>query len=337
MNSTSTSPPVLMEPPPNPDVSCEPFQQGDQSDSKPLEDDYEDDEMLRKPFYVPELLNKAFKKELGGLGDTDSDCCRRCICQCLGRKLLVIAIHCVFIESGFIGFDMDSKSVVKTFQFRNAWPSDTRDLSLFYTLRRRPSSSNLECPVVQLDFDYPSKYMSLFGYLLLDSSAWTTTTTMRMRHGVQLNELESASYFGAVWANCGPGLKDKIRTDKGSMRSPEEQVIEFWRAVKDNLALPFLTDLCEEFGLDPLVPCFMMLPTDVKLKILELLRGDYVAKLGCVCQELRSLTSSEDLWEHKCIQEFGDRCKEPGPAGRGGWKQRFARCWRATPWWRKIQ
>ncbi|KAF9606254.1 hypothetical protein IFM89_024075 [Coptis chinensis] len=63
------------------------------------------------------------------------------------------------------------------------------------------------------------------------------------------------------------------------------KVLEFWRIVKDKLALPLLIDLCEKTGLIP-PPCFMRLPAELKLKILEFLpSANDFGMVGCVSSE----------------------------------------------------
>ncbi|KAI7990441.1 F-box protein SKIP22 [Camellia lanceoleosa] len=73
--------------------------------------------------------------------------------------------------------------------------------------------------------------------------------------------------------------------DSFSNLQAAREVFEFWKTVKDKLALPLLIDLCERASLAP-PPCFMRLPTLLELKSLESLHGDDVAKVGSVCSEL---------------------------------------------------
>ena len=63
-------------------------------------------------------------------------------------------------------------------------------------------------------------------------------------------------------------------------------MLRFWGTVKDKLALPLLIDLCEEAGL-VLPPCFMRLPSELMQKILACLPDADVARVKCVCSELR--------------------------------------------------
>ncbi|KAI3850362.1 hypothetical protein MKX03_002396, partial [Papaver bracteatum] len=45
----------------------------------------------------------------------------------------------------------------------------------------------------------------------------------------------------------------------------EGKISEFWKMIKDKVALPLLIDLCEKAGL-PSPPCFNVLPRELKLK-----------------------------------------------------------------------
>ncbi|XP_027162875.1 F-box protein SKIP22-like [Coffea eugenioides] len=260
-----------------------------------------------KSFSVPGFLRKVFTEELGG-GDDDGS---------RNHKLLVIAIHAVLLESGFVGFDMNLKTESKGFPFRNDWPSSGFRLSLFYTLPEIVSdvSPSLDCHncVVGLKFQNVGKFMMVYGSLNAGSAM----------HSVRLNEDELVSFLNVVWANCGLGDDIMISGDVVLGASPENEVFKFWRNVKDNLALPLLIDLCESVGL-VLPPCFMRLPTDLKLKILESLPGVDIAKVSCVSAELRYLASSDDLWKQKCVEQFGHACKTED---KGPWKEKFARFW----------
>ncbi|KAL7597855.1 hypothetical protein Lser_V15G24474 [Lactuca serriola] len=70
-----------------------------------------------------------------------------------------------------------------------------------------------------------------------------------------------------------------------------------------------------------LPPCFIQLPSELKLKILDSVSGVDVANMSCVCSELQYLASIDDLWKQKYVDEFGD-CN-----GFGSFKERFAKAW----------
>lgn len=132
-----------------------------------------------------------------------------------------------------------------------------------------------------------------------------------------------------VLANVGEGGKQDAapmecegRTAGGA--PPGEMlcnVYELWKQVKDNLSLPLLTCMCEKAGLQP-PASLARLPTELKIKVLENLPAAALARIGCVCSELKFLANSEELWKVRFKEEFGDANRAPG--GRG-WKAAFAR------------
>nr|KAJ0203731.1 hypothetical protein LSAT_V11C500268850 [Lactuca sativa] len=73
-------------------------------------------------------------------------------------------------------------------------------------------------------------------------------------------------------------------------------------------------------------PFFMQLPSELILKILDSVSGVDIAKLSCVCSELRYLASSEDLWKQKyIIAQFGNYQERLG--SERSFKERFAKAW----------
>ena len=83
----------------------------------------------------------------------------------------------------------------------------------------------------------------------------------------------------------------------------EKEVFEFWRKIKDGLQLTLLIDVCERIGSE-LPPCFIKLPTELKLKILELVSSVDIANVSCVCSELRQLASNDNMWKQTFFEEF---------------------------------
>ncbi|KAF9606280.1 hypothetical protein IFM89_024189 [Coptis chinensis] len=79
------------------------------------------------------------------------------------------------------------------------------------------------------------------------------------------------------------------------------KVVEFWRIVKDELALPFLTDLCEKTGLIP-PPCFTRLPADLKLKILEFLPS-WRMKFP-ICRDISKTEDEGTRIDHSVTEDF---------------------------------
>ncbi|XP_057788097.1 F-box protein SKIP22-like [Salvia miltiorrhiza] len=278
-------------------------------------------EVVDNSFSVPGFLRKVFAAELGDDAGRD-------------HKLIVIAVHAVLLESGFVGFDEKANAVVDCFQLRNEWPSGLFRVSLSYTLPESIGGAGEAIKRVVLKFQSLGNYLNVYG-TLGDGLA------KRGRHfGVRLNEDELVPFLNVVWANCGVMENVGGHNGESSSTSPEKEVFKFWRTVKDNLALPLLIDFCEEAGLE-LPPCFMRLPTELKLKILESLPGVDVAKVSCVCSELRYLGASDDLWKAKFGEELSVETKD----AQVSWKKAFSMAWsrrngrrlasrvRASPYW----
>ncbi|XP_062175965.1 F-box protein SKIP22-like [Alnus glutinosa] len=225
------------------------------------------------------------------LGDYDGD-----------HKLLVIAVHAVLLESGFVGFDSVSGMQVDRIHLAN----DAFTVSLRYTLPELLGYGGYcnFCNVVEsvvLKFQNLGHLVTIYGCLAKGGSGL---------YRVCLNENRLVPAIGLA------------NRDEEN----ESEIFEFWKMVKDGLVLPLLIDLCEKTGLG-LPPCFMRLPADLKLKILESLHGPDLAKVGCVCSELRYLSSRDELWKQKFDEEFG---RAAGAQGIGQWKARFASFWESS-------
>jgi hypothetical protein len=105
-----------------------------------------------------------------------------------------------------------------------------------------------------------------------------------------------------------------------------QNVFDLWQEVKDKLTLPLLTSICEQAGL-PLPASFLIIPTEVKHKILELLPAISLARIGCVCLELKFLAGSDNLWKLRFTYEFGCQIESIKVKAPGQWKNIFAREW----------
>lgn len=278
-------------------------QRGETSDM--IEDNPEPMEIdsVGKSFSVPGFLRRVFFEELAADGGRN-------------HKLLVIAIHAVLLESGLVGFDPSSKTTGYRFHIPGEWPSGSLRMSLCYTLPEIISHVGDDIGKIHyaiLKLNNIGKFFDVYGSLPNGTGA----------HWVRVDEDRLVPFLNVVWANCG-SIDETLVEDGYSGTSPEREVFEFWRRVKDRLALPLLIDLCEKASLE-LPPCFMRLPTDLKLKILESLPGIDIAKVGSLCSELRYLTASEDLWKRKYEEEqFGNAERSEGVKK---WKERFKISW----------
>nr|DAD48234.1 TPA_asm: hypothetical protein HUJ06_018171 [Nelumbo nucifera] len=250
---------------------------------------------------VPCFLRKVLKEDISNAES--------------GRKLLIMAVHAVLLESGFVCFDSASAKKIDGVHLPEGWASMSTAVRVHYTL---PDLLVSGCDVLEtviLKFQTLGKFVNVYGSL---------TTKGSGVYGLSLDESRFVPSINFVWTiyNSQSGVIDK---DGSSKSSHEKEVFEFWKLVKDGLALPLLIDLCDETGLDP-PPCFMRLPTELKIRVLELLPGVDVAKFGCVCSEMKYLSSNNNLWKQNFEEEFG-LCDMEGIQGGGNWKERFSICW----------
>ncbi|KAK9286155.1 hypothetical protein L1049_014537 [Liquidambar formosana] len=257
--------------------------------------------VVGKKFSVPSFLRKVLRDELP---DDVSD-----------HRLLVIAVHAVLLESGFVGFDSVTGIRVDRFHLPDEWPSNAFTMSLWYTLPELITSGSDEIENVVLKFQSLGRFVNVYGSLGKNGSGL---------HWVCLDEYRFVQTIDLVWAKCDSTYEMSESDGYSNSNSyPDSEIFEFWKIVKDGLALPLLIDLCDRAGLvSP--PCLMRLPTELKLKILELIPGVDVAKVACVCSELRYLSSNSDLWKQKFVEEFGTAA---GERGGGHWRERFSSSW----------
>ncbi|XP_059652566.1 F-box protein SKIP22-like [Cornus florida] len=249
---------------------------------------------------VPCFLRKVFGKEAVRDGG--------------GYQLLVIAVHAVLLESGFVRVDPVSKLILDGFN-PDEWPSSSFKMVISYTLPEILGAGN-GIETVVLRFASVGKFLNIYGF--------------PGSYQVYLDKDRLVPFLNVVWANCG-WFDESNGKDLYSDTYPEIEVFKIWKIVKDKIALPLLIDLCEKAGLAP-PPCFMSLPTSLKRKILESLAGIDLGRVGCVCSELFYLSSNDDLWKQKFVEQFGNVV---GSQGRSHWKEKFAKCWecrtRASP------
>lgn len=212
--------------------------------------------------------------------------------------ILVIAVHAVFLESGFVEHDARGASMTE------GWASKASTVSISYTLTEI-TNPNFHAAVdtVEVKILLVGKFADVYGYLNGSSDLHRLC-------------LDASKFVPSIVAYMN------------SMSEEDEKVIfELWRSVKDKLSLALLMDMCYKNGLPP-PPCFICLPTELKIRILELVPGADLARAACVNSELRYLSSNEDLWEQKFLAEFPG-WEANGLRGNVGmrWKDRFAACW----------
>ncbi|KAM0949940.1 putative Ubiquitin-like domain, F-box domain, Ubiquitin-like domain superfamily [Dioscorea sansibarensis] len=204
--------------------------------------------------------------------------------------LVVIAVHAVFLESGFVAVD--------GLKLPGGWAT----VSVSYTLPELiGSDAEKNAIVAVLKFALMGNYVSIYGFLNGGGS------------GVHRACLDVSKLL--------PLLSLPMDT-MGEME--EEVVFKFWKGVKDGVSLPLLIDICDKNGLPP-PPCLACLPIDLKIRILELLPGVDLARVGCVNSEMRYLTSNDELWRKKFLEELGLVNENGGVVAR--WRDRYAMHW----------
>lgn len=214
----------------------------------------------------------------------------------LGR--LVITIQAVFLESGFVVTDGGSGYGSR---LPKGWSSKAADFSVHYTLPELAGACDgRNAKAAILRFSVMGNYATVYGFL--------------------------SGAHPDVYRVCFdlPKLAPLLSSFDSLSGSEEKEIFGLWKVVKDTLSLPLLIDICQKNGL-PSPACFMLLPTDLKIKILEFFSGIDVSKVGCTCSELRYLSSTNDLWKKKFLEEFGD-VDERLLVGRS-WKDKYANYW----------
>ncbi|KAK7280236.1 hypothetical protein RJT34_25298 [Clitoria ternatea] len=207
-------------------------------------------------------------------------------------KLLVLAVNAVILESGFVLVDHVSGAAVNCSHLLDNWPSaSSSTISLRYTLPILTKNGDFHS--VALKFQTLGHLVNVYGSLSVDTGSRLYRVCLdkcKFARPVELLMLAKSEAEG--------------QGDVGDDHCGGNVAFELWMMVKDRLALPLLIDLCEKVGLD-LPPCFMRLPMELKLMILERLPGVDLAKVGSTCSELRYLSSSNELWKKKIEEEFG--------------------------------
>lgn len=271
-----------------------------------------DDQILEKSRSVPNFLERV----LAGERENEKG----------GHGLLTIAVHAVMLESGFVGYNAQTSEASLGFGLPHGWAKKPL-VSLCYTLPElvadKGDGKNVEN--VQLRFSVMGKFLIVYGALA--SAKGSQSYRLSLEVGKFLPCIEHASNSignsNIVSEIVEETLERKSKIGKAQDSLQDEgPLFEFWKVVKDALSMRLLSALCEKAGL-PLPPSLILLPTEVKMLILEKLPAVYVARLGCVCTEFRFLSSNDELWKQKYLAEF-----EPcGTQGVQRWKDAYARKW----------
>lgn len=261
-----------------------------------VDDDVSDDAYLRS-LPVPSFLKNVFENEIGSSSSSGNGS---------DNMLLKVAVHAVLLESGFVAYDPVSCTKRDGFRLPDKFPLSP----LHYTIPEVLSSRSVQ--TVAVKFQNLGKFVNVNGSL-----------TNKFIYHVCLDVSRFAPAFNLVWKN---GNTDS--PVDSMLKNPESDVFEFWKHVKDGIALPLLIDLCESVGIAP-PSSLMLLPTYLKLKILELLPGTDIAKIACSCSEMCFISSNNDVWRQKYKEEFGYAETMDTECS---WKLKFSWAWSA---WKK--
>ncbi|KAL5713202.1 hypothetical protein ACHQM5_015304 [Ranunculus cassubicifolius] len=249
---------------------------------------------------VPGFLQKVYKEEIGDASVESK------------YKLLIISVHAAFLESGFVCFDPVFQKKIDGFCLPEGWGSIST-ISVHYTIPDLLSVGKSP-ETVCLKFQTMGKFVSVHGSLTGGKP-------------VGFFRLDASRFVPSVSVMCrlnGDSTSEVNEPDESSKSYAEREVFELWKVVKDGLALPLLIDLCEKAGLEP-PPCFTCLPTELKLKVLELLPGVDIARVSCVSSELRYMSSNNDLWKRKYMEEFSLSDYKEMP--NDNWKEKYVMSW----------
>ncbi|KAM1122449.1 hypothetical protein ACFX2I_004000 [Malus domestica] len=229
------------------------------------------------------------------------------------HERLVIAVHAVLLESGFVPIDPISGKQTDD-QDRphllDKWSTldQSQTMWVYYTLPQILQNwTNIEKSkgwtitgnynvieggggiqlMIQSRGNFVNVYPSLSGYRLGLYSPI---------HHLCLDEQRFCPAIEFLWANRDVDLGDR---DLHQYQSPEKEILELWKICRDEIVLPFLIELCPMAGL-PAPTVFMDLLPEIKRKIFESLSGVDILKVPGVCKKLRNLVNDDqEFWKHK--------------------------------------
>eukprot|EP01018_Ginkgo_biloba_P014933 Gb_01642 [translate_table: standard] len=244
--------------------------------------------------------------------------------------LLIIAVHAVMLESGFVCFDMHTDEARNGFRLPEGWGTKGT-VSLYYTLPELVNKGGIYVENVVLKTQTLGKFLVVYGSLANGKGSQVYRLSLEVSKflpAVQyaLHSLEMTGNGGNSSNALGIDQNGENDFPKTVGSQLEKDVFELWKFVKDRLSLPVLTALCEKAGL-PSPPSLVLLPTELKLKVLEFLPAVDIAKVGCVCRELQFFSANDELWKQKFIEEVGSAPHMGRAPGAGRWKDAFARVW----------
>ncbi|KAM1031881.1 hypothetical protein ACFX2I_035523 [Malus domestica] len=252
------------------------------------------------------------------------------------RERLVIAVHAMLLEAGFVVFDpISGTQSSDRFHLLNKWPAlDHRTMWVPYTL-----------PHILHDIKRESINNS---YVIQAVRGIALRFQSKRDTGLPLTGLN------AIYV-C-------MRKGRGLYRSVENLLFGFWKIVKDEIVLPFQIELGRNPGFPIVLPFpiefgqkpgsasptgIMGLPSELKMKVLESLPGVDIVKLACVCKGMKNMVNDvidELLWRDKYYEEIERGVESPAKRRRGQrgeviveWKLLFVRIWKSKAKWKQLE
>ncbi|KAH9314619.1 hypothetical protein KI387_023246 [Taxus chinensis] len=250
------------------------------------------------------------------------------------HDLLIIFVHAVMLELGFVRFDAHTSEACLGFDLPQRWSAKDLVSSIRYTLPQLLSCNaddRLSKHVENLEL----KFQLAGIFLVVDakdsqcSRLWLEVEKFMpcIEHSI-LSVAEISSYrrretLPKIRENFTEFGKDLEFMDR------DRDFLKLCRDVKDGLCLPLLGDMSEKASL-PLPPSLMTIPMDIRIKIMESLHGIDAAMLCCVCTEFRHLCSNDEFWKHKCIKfaSYAFQDEDYRALGAQSWKDVFRLMWR---------
>ncbi|KAM5570113.1 F-box protein SKIP22-like [Rosa sericea] len=267
-------------------------------------------EIIWNPQSVPFFLKRVLMEDLGAQHLINH------------KSLLENAVHAVLLDSGFVRIYSDSVPGVHFKSRFYTLPEILQNLGGSSSTGSRSSNTIIES--IGLRFQSLGHFVNVYGYLIGGDSVYR----------VSLEAHKVASIIEFVWASR-INVNDIVKV--GLLETQETKIFDFWKTIKDGIALPLMIDLCAKAGL-PSPPCLMSLPPELKAKILKSLCGVDIAKIECTCRELRQLGNDDELWWNKLAYEFPGLWNEDDNddmvGGTKTWKTVYGDKWRQHkyPW-----
>eukprot|EP00897_Mesotaenium_endlicherianum_P008738 jgi/Mesen1/7893/ME000420S07035 len=283
------------------------------------------------PSSIHGLLQRALAVEGEGLTDA---------------QVLVVAVHALMLETGFVPAAYLSQSHLG---LPSGWRAGAGGpITLAYRLPPQPPQggpasgpgeaadggrSGLECVVTCQTL---GKFLVVYGAVSGPAGGTaspepvlrvclpdTYAAGTRAAHGGPSSS--GGGGRGAAEHARGGGQSKRARDGSAHARN---SVMELWREVKDQLALPLFAALCRRAGRSA-PTSLLALPAEVRAMVLEGLPPRALAMLACVCSEFHVAAASDSLWRALYWREFGFEVIPANPPGRAAtWKAAFAARWR---------